>query len=266
MTNDNENLSVKLQQTRQHYEDYPYEVDVRDSSVYLSDKNPIGRFILKIDGGIALDLGCGPGNLLPALSSKAGRTVGFDLSPTSLRHAATAVDKTRVSLVQGNALSLPFPNDGFDFVIAAGSIHHTPDAKAAFFEACRVLRPGGRAFVSVYGDSSYYSLMYKTLGALARACERVRLSAIVVNRCIILPVFLLYLIAGRLVVHRKLTVPSYNQLMNYFADQILNPVVSFHNADQIKEWAKSAGVVVNSTVASHGGALLNFEIHRPQSV
>jgi SAM-dependent methyltransferase len=254
--------SADSEKTRSHYDAYPYEVDVRDSSVYRSSQSPVGKFISKIDGKVVLDLGCGPGNVLPAIAGRSSYAVGIDISHRSLRVAANALRNLRVSLVEGNALNLPFPDESFDCVVAAGSIHHTPDPQAAFVDLCRVLRPQGKAFVAVYQAGSYYHFLYHTLGRMARAVERSWIARLIVNRLLLLPVFGLYVLAGRMLLHRRLSVPSYTQLQNYFADQMLNPVVSFHRLIEISKWADLAGVDIVSTATSHAGALINVEICR----
>ena len=111
----------ELKKTQQHYDKYPYEVDVRDSAAYGSNRNLVGRFISEMSGGAALDLGCGPGNLLPVIARRANETVGLDVSRQSLRSAAQAVTGSPVTLVQGSALNLPFPDQIFDWVLATGS-------------------------------------------------------------------------------------------------------------------------------------------------
>jgi ubiquinone/menaquinone biosynthesis C-methylase UbiE len=190
--------------------------------------------------------------------------VGLDLSRVSLGEARRdAGNDSRIHWIRANALELPFADRSFDFVIAAGSLHHTPDARAGFMEACRVLRPGGRCFVAVYHRKSYYFFVYYTLGWAARLCERRRLSALLINRGIILPLFLVYFLLGRLITHRQFKLPAYAELMNYFADQMLNPVVSFHSSEETSEWARVAGVERTDESYSHAGALLNMQFLRP---
>jgi SAM-dependent methyltransferase len=52
-------------------------------------------------------------------------------------------------VVPGDALALPFPDGHFDEVVAAEILEHVPDDKRAMAEIERVLRPGGRAAVTV---------------------------------------------------------------------------------------------------------------------
>lgn len=255
---------VKLRKTSDHYDRYPYDVGVRESNVYGNSHSAIGKFIQFIDNGYVLDIGCGPGNISSQLRGRADRAIGLDISLKSLTRAQTVIGTDLpISWVLGNALDLPFPDQSFDFVIAGGSLHHTPDAKAGFIEACRVLRSGGKGFVAIYCRRSYYSILYHTLGYAARLFESNRISALLVNRGIVLPLFLLYFLIGRLIVHRKFEIPAYDELLNYFADQILNPVVSFHSLVEAGEWARIAGVELIETSYSHAHTLLNIQFLRP---
>jgi SAM-dependent methyltransferase len=207
-------------------------------------------------------MGCGPGNVLPVIAARARHAVGIDISHRSLRVAAEALKDLPVALVQGSALSLPFADESFDCVVATGSIHHTPNPQAAFVDLCRVLRPQGKAFIAVYQSGSYYHFLYHTLGRFARALEPCWLTRLIINRLVLLPVFSVYVVAGRMLVHRKLALPSYAQLRNYFADQMLNPVVSFHRLSELGKWADDASMEIVSRAPSHGGALINLEICR----
>jgi SAM-dependent methyltransferase len=144
-----------------------------------------------------------------------------------------------------------------DVVLASGSLHHTGDARRGFLELERVLAPGGIAYISLYRAESYYERAYRTVGALARVSARRRIADAVVNRWVLLPLFALYFWLGRAIVHRKVALPSYRHLVNYFADQFLNPVVSFHSEAEVHSWADELGMEVVSLSVSHAGALLN---------
>lgn len=76
-----------------------------------------------------------------------------DLSEGMLRDAAAALDADgrRLHKAVADALSLPFPDEHFDVVIANHMLYHVPDICKALWELRRVLRPGGRLFAATNG-------------------------------------------------------------------------------------------------------------------
>src|SRR5215210_6688851 len=99
------------------------------------------------DGARVLDLGCGPGELVPHLGN--ARYVGVDASAAYIERARR-VHGDRAEFRLGDATELDDDLRGFDLVLAFGLIHHLDDegARAAYREAAEALAPGGR-FVSV---------------------------------------------------------------------------------------------------------------------
>jgi ubiquinone/menaquinone biosynthesis C-methylase UbiE len=106
-------------------------------------------------GEKVLDVGCGPGWLVQEYAKGRAEVVGMDLT-----HRAVMLARDRLSyqglrgaLLQANAERLPFRDASFDFVSASGVLHHTPDTDSALREIHRVLKPNGRAVVSLYHRS-----------------------------------------------------------------------------------------------------------------
>jgi SAM-dependent methyltransferase len=98
-------------------------------------------------GDVALDVGCGTGRALPALSAAvgpAGRVIGLDLTPAMLSEARAAGRHGCAALVLADARRLPFADGTADVVFAAGLVQHLPDPGAGLAELARVVRPGGR--------------------------------------------------------------------------------------------------------------------------
>ena len=96
-------------------------------------------------GERALELGCGTGVFLSRVSGCRASIVGLDLSRDLLGRARPQPEEHgNLSLACGNAERLPFPDACFDVVYGSSVLHHL-DLAAAAAEACRVLRPGGRA-------------------------------------------------------------------------------------------------------------------------
>ena len=105
-------------------------------------------------GEDVLDIGCGAGmdTLVAAQMVGAGGTVtGIDMTPAMVAKARASVAEiglANVTIVEGSAEDLPFPDASFDVVISNGVIDLIPDKDAVFSEIARVLRPGGRIQVA----------------------------------------------------------------------------------------------------------------------
>lgn len=106
-----------------------------------------------------LDLGCGNGRHTFEALKRGAHVVSLDLDPEPLARvgAMVAAMKLEGELppsarwigVVGNALRLPFADGTFDRIIASEVFEHIAEDEAAMVETARVLRPGGRAAVSV---------------------------------------------------------------------------------------------------------------------
>lgn len=104
-------------------------------------------------GPLALaDLGCGDGPLFAALARKgviaASRPVyAVDLEAGRLARVAERFRWIRT--IVGSADSVPeIPEESLDVVISTMVMEHVPDERAYLAEIRRVLRPGGRAYVT----------------------------------------------------------------------------------------------------------------------
>lgn len=107
-------------------------------------------------GKKCLDGGCGGGRFVVALSQLGAQVEGIDVSAAAVQAATERIKERSLEVnahVQvASVLSIPFPDQTFDYVISSGVIHHTPNPKKAFNELTRVLKPGGKIFLSVYGN------------------------------------------------------------------------------------------------------------------
>lgn len=106
-------------------------------------------------GKKCLDAGCGGGRFVVALARLgAGEVQGIDISASAIAAAQNRLESrnlTNTHVQVASVLDIPFPANYFDYVISSGVIHHTPDPRQAFGELVRVLKPGGKLFLSVYG-------------------------------------------------------------------------------------------------------------------
>ena len=106
----------------------------------------------------ALDVACGTGGLaceLAAAVGPAGRVVGVDLSQAMVdaataRAAEGGLRNTRFQRMDAQALALP--DASFDVITCCFGLMYLPDPEQALAGMRRVLRPGGRLGLAVWGD------------------------------------------------------------------------------------------------------------------
>ena len=103
-------------------------------------------------GERVLDVGCGTGSV--ALTAAREGAVVSAVEPAGrLREVAQArarQDGLDVTVHDGSAAELPFPDATFDAVLSGFAVIFAPDARAAAAELLRVLAPGGRLVVSAW--------------------------------------------------------------------------------------------------------------------
>jgi SAM-dependent methyltransferase len=106
-------------------------------------------------GETVLDVGCGAGmDLLLAVrrTGPSGSAIGVDMTPAMIERAKRAAIKAgiwgTVEFRRGIAEELPVGSHTIDVVISNGVLNLSPDKVAAFGEIYRVLKPGGRLYLS----------------------------------------------------------------------------------------------------------------------
>lgn len=107
-------------------------------------------------GEQVLDVACGTGLLTleaARLVGPAGRVVGTDISGKMV-DAARRRALPNVTFQRMDAQKLDFPAASFDAVLCGLGLMYVPDPPAALSEMRRVLRPGGRLAITVWGERS----------------------------------------------------------------------------------------------------------------
>lgn len=117
-------------------------------------------------GDRVLDVGCGTGVFLEAVSKLGARPHGLDASRALLRVARARVPQAELRV--GDAESLPFEDHSFDAVTGFNSFFFADDMVAALREAGRVAKPGAPVLVQVWGRPERCDLtpMLAAVGAL----------------------------------------------------------------------------------------------------
>jgi SAM-dependent methyltransferase len=122
--------------------------------------------------GEALDAGMGPGRLVAELKRRGWIASGVEPSAAMLALARDRLPEDGERLVLGTIEALPFPDASFDLAVATGVLEYA-DIEQAISELGRVLRPGGRAIVSLpnwWSVSAF--LRQRALYPLARRAGR----------------------------------------------------------------------------------------------
>ncbi|MDD9972700.1 MAG: class I SAM-dependent methyltransferase [Candidatus Poribacteria bacterium] len=113
---------------------------------------------INANGKRVLDVGCGPGNLLVAISADIPELlVGVDVDAIFLRVGRTEIEKLieksamTPALLRAALPTLPFADASFDLVTCFLVMPHVPDDRVALTELARVLKLGGTLAISGHG-------------------------------------------------------------------------------------------------------------------
>ena len=107
-----------------------------------------------ITKGLALEIGPGPGYVgLEWLKNTQGTTLtGLDISADMISIAERNAEEyglfARAEYVHSSGDKMPFDDETFDAVFTNGSLHEWSDPETTFNEIWRVLKKGGRVFIS----------------------------------------------------------------------------------------------------------------------
>jgi len=112
-------------------------------------------------GEAVLDVACGTGVGSIAAANAvgpAGRVLGVDLAEAMVqaaRQRARDLGLGQARFERMEAEQLALPDAGFDVALCALGLMYVPDPEAALRELHRVLRPGGRAVLVVWGERAH---------------------------------------------------------------------------------------------------------------
>ena len=138
----------------------------KDSFNRLSNFLATGMMKLPKDyfkGRVCADLGCGSSvhGIRNLLDMGAKYVYGMDLDGSFISPAEKILKGYNGwQLDVGSIEKLPYKDEQFDFVLCAGVIHHIKHDRIALKEAARVLKKGGKAFISVAGCGGILNRFY----------------------------------------------------------------------------------------------------------
>ena len=152
-------MDAKLQRRIQRYgwdKAAPYYERYWQEQLAPSRERLFARAALKT-GDHVLDNACGTG-LITFLAAEAvgpsGSVVATDISEAMVAHVAGEAARRsidHITTVRMDAETLQFPDATFDVVLCGLGLMYVPDPLKAMRETLRVLKPGGRTAVVVWG-------------------------------------------------------------------------------------------------------------------
>ena len=115
--------------------------------------NPVAISKIK-KGDVVLDLGCGAGFDSFLAANKVGvngKVIGIDMTEEMIKRARINAEKRgikNVKFILGEIEKLPLEDNSVDIIITNCVINLTPDKTKTFKEAYRVLKNGGKIYLS----------------------------------------------------------------------------------------------------------------------
>lgn len=106
-----------------------------------------------------LDVACGKGAQLLALSKTTTNLTGIDISPQMIEQANVQLQRQKIQakLSTMDAEHLDFANGSFDLVTCGFGLFFFPHPEIALREFKRVLKPGGRIALSLWGPTEKHT-------------------------------------------------------------------------------------------------------------
>ena len=121
-----------------------------------------------------LDAGCGSGRYTMAMARLGAKhAIGIDISERAVREAAQRSERLgfgrSVRFIQGSVIDMPREWAGkFGFVCSNGVVHHTTNPTKGLQEIFRVLKPGGQAYIFIYGAGGLFWELVDAIRALVK--------------------------------------------------------------------------------------------------
>ncbi len=105
------------------------------------------------NSSVAVDLGCGTGELLSKMKHQASQVIGVDSSAKMLEEAKKRFQDNgeNLDLRLGELEHLPLGDDEADCAVISMVLHHLSDPCQVFAEVHRILKPGGIFIIADFG-------------------------------------------------------------------------------------------------------------------
>ena len=130
------------------YDRWAASYDVDKNATRDLDAEVVRRAPLVLADRDVLELGCGTGKNTVFLAEHARRVTALDFSAAMIARAHERLSTSNVKFVRHDVREgWPVASAGVDVVVGNLILEHVHDLAPVFFEAARVLRPGGQLFL-----------------------------------------------------------------------------------------------------------------------
>ncbi len=136
-------------------------------SITTEKKDSVEQVLHTIEAGMVLDVASGNGGFIQFLMDNTknhGEIFGIDTSELGIRAGYKTFEGKNVHFRHMDAAQLGFPDEAFDTVSIANSLHHMADLSEVLSEMIRVLKPGGTLLLAeMYRDNQVETQMTHVL-------------------------------------------------------------------------------------------------------
>ncbi|MDP3787102.1 MAG: methyltransferase domain-containing protein [Candidatus Omnitrophota bacterium] len=163
--------------SRTFKEDYSDDLSYYHSNAFKYGRKKLGSALASFldilnAGDRVLEVGSGTGYNLSIMRKRRLNCTGIDLSENMVRQSLTSYPDIPVQLA--DVRRLPFPNDTFDAVVSVETLRYFSDREPFLKEIFRVVRPGGRIFITAAP-----LLSANTYGILNTLCRFLKLKSLI---------------------------------------------------------------------------------------
>jgi SAM-dependent methyltransferase len=139
------------------------ELALQDAGFYglereLMEQGPPERESGKTAAPSVLDIGCATGALLAKLRDRGWQAFGVEISPSLAGYARR---ERKLDIRAGSLEANHFPGESFDAVLASHLIEHLNRPEILVREARRILKEGGRFFVTTPNIAGFQSRLFR---------------------------------------------------------------------------------------------------------
>jgi len=117
-------------------------------------------------GERVLDVGCGTGTIARLAAERVGmngRVSALDVNAGMLSVARSLPSAIHIKWYETAAESVPLPDNSFDVILCGLSFQFFVDKSAALREMHRVLKPGGRVYISTPQPNAFFDLFDRAI-------------------------------------------------------------------------------------------------------